>query len=90
MVTGGAMGIGRSVYSLLAREAATVALTGESWIFVAIAATLGLLASLALNLGASVELTLHASSPAFQHEFDQRYLIVSTIAWRCRRGASFS
>jgi hypothetical protein len=44
----------------------------------AIAATLGLLASLALNLGASIQLALHASSPAFPHEFDQRYLIVST------------
>lgn len=50
----------------------------EPWIFVVIAATLGLLASLALNLGASIQLALHASSPAFPHEFDQRYLIVST------------
>jgi len=50
----------------------------ESWVFVIIAATLGLLASLALNLGVSVQLALHASSPAFPHEFDQRYLIVST------------
>ena len=50
----------------------------ESWVFVVIAATLGLLASLALNLGVSVQLALHASSPAFPHEFDQRYLIVST------------
>ncbi len=50
----------------------------EAWIFVVIAATLGLLASLALNLGASIQLALHASSPAFPHEFDQRYLIVST------------
>ncbi len=50
----------------------------ESWIFVVIAATLGLLSSLALNLGASIQLALHASSPAFMHEFDQRYLIVST------------
>jgi uncharacterized protein involved in response to NO len=50
----------------------------ESWIFVVIAATLGLLASLALNLGASIQLALHASSLAFPHEFDQRYLIVST------------
>jgi uncharacterized protein involved in response to NO len=50
----------------------------EPWIFVVIAATLGLLASLALNLGASIELAFHASSPAFPHEFDQRYLIVST------------
>ena len=51
----------------------------ESWIFVIIAATLGLLASLALNLGASIQLALYGSSPAFPHEFDQRYLIVS--AW---------
>jgi hypothetical protein len=51
----------------------------ESWIFVVIAATLGLLASLALNLGASIQLALYGSSPAFPHEFDQRYLIV--CAW---------
>ena len=51
----------------------------ESWIFVVLAATLGLLASLALNLGASIQLALYGSSPAFPHEFDQRYLIVS--AW---------
>ena len=50
----------------------------EQWIFVVIAATLGLLASLVINLGASVQIALHASSPAFPHEFDQRYLIVST------------
>ena len=50
----------------------------ESWIFVVIAATLGLLASLALNLGASIQLALRGASPAFPHEFDQRYLIVST------------
>ena len=50
----------------------------EPWIFVVIAATLGLLASLALNLGASAQLAVYGSSPAFPHEFDQRYLIVST------------
>jgi uncharacterized protein involved in response to NO len=50
----------------------------EPWIFVVIAATLGLLASLLLNLGASFQLALHADSPAFPHLFDQRYLIVST------------
>jgi uncharacterized protein involved in response to NO len=50
----------------------------ESWIFVVIAATLGLLVSLGLNLGASIQLALHATAPAFSHEFDQRYLIVST------------
>jgi hypothetical protein len=50
----------------------------EPWIFVVIAATLGLLASLLLNLGASLQLALNADSPAFPHLFDQRYLIVST------------
>ena len=50
----------------------------EPWIFVVIAATVGLLASLVLNLGASFQLALNADSPAFPHLFDQRYLIVST------------
>ena len=50
----------------------------EPWIFVVIAATLGLLASLLLNIGASFQLALNAGSPAFPHLFDQRYLIVST------------
>ena len=50
----------------------------EPWIFVVVAATLGLLTSLLLNLGASVQLARHAVSPAFSQEFDQRYLIVST------------
>lgn len=50
----------------------------EPWIWVVIAATLGLLASLLLNLGASFQLALNADSPAFPHLFDQRYLIVST------------
>jgi uncharacterized protein involved in response to NO len=50
----------------------------EAWIFVVIAATLGLLASLVLNLLACIQLALNANSPAFPHEFDQRYLIVTT------------
>jgi hypothetical protein len=50
----------------------------EPWILVVIAATLGLLASLMLSLGACIQLALNASSPAFPHEFDQRYLIVAT------------
>ncbi len=50
----------------------------EPWIVAVIAATLGLLASLVLNLGASFQLALNAGSPAFPHAFDQRYLIVST------------
>jgi len=48
------------------------------WIFVVIAATLGLLTSLLLNVGACMQIALNADSPAFPHEFDQRYLIVST------------
>lgn len=50
----------------------------EAWILVVIAATLGLLASLVLNLSACIQLALNANSPAFPHEFDQRYLLVST------------
>ena len=50
----------------------------EPWVFVVIAATIGLLASLLLNLEASIQLAHHESSPAFPREFDQRYLIVST------------
>ena len=50
----------------------------EPWIFVVIAATLGLLASLLLNLEVSIQLSRYAGSPAFPREFDQRYLIVST------------
>lgn len=50
----------------------------EPWILAVIAATLGLLASLLLNLGASFQVALNAGSPAFPHLFDQRYLIVST------------
>jgi uncharacterized protein involved in response to NO len=50
----------------------------EAWIFVVIAAILGLLASLVLNLSACIQLALNANSPAFPHEFDQRYLLVST------------
>lgn len=50
----------------------------EPWIFVVIAATLGLLASLLLNLGAAFQLSFNAGSPAFPHLFDQRYLMVCT------------
>ena len=50
----------------------------EPWIFVVIAATLGLLASLVLNLGASFQLAINADSPAFPHLFDQQYLMVCT------------
>jgi hypothetical protein len=53
----------------------------ESWIFVVIAATLGLLASLALNLGASIQLALYGSSPAFPH-----VPCLARRPWRSRRG----
>jgi uncharacterized protein involved in response to NO len=36
------------------------------------------LASLVLNLSACIQLALNSNSPAFPHEFDQRYLIVTT------------
>lgn len=54
-----------------------------------IAATLGLLASLLLNLGASFQLALNAASPAFPHIFDQRYLIVSTWGFIVPDGLGF-
>jgi hypothetical protein len=60
----------------------------EPWIFVVIAATLGLLASLLLDVGASFQLALTAGSPAFPHLFDQRYLMVST--WACVHGIATS
>lgn len=50
----------------------------EPWTVVVIVASLGLLASLVLNLGASFQLAINAESSAFPHQFDQRYLIVST------------
>ena len=37
----------------------------EPWIFVVVAATMGLLTSLLLNLGASIQLARNAASPAF-------------------------
>jgi hypothetical protein len=62
----------------------------EPWIFVVVAATMGLLTSLLLNLGASIHLARNAVSPAFSHEFDQRYLIVSTWGFLVPRVWGFS
>lgn len=50
----------------------------EPWTVMVITATLGLLATLLLNFGASLQLALNGDSPAFPHFFDQRYLMVST------------
>jgi uncharacterized protein involved in response to NO len=60
------------------RQASGAPKPWKPWIFAVIAATMGLLTSLMLNLGASIQLASNATSPAFSHEFDQRYLIVST------------
>ena len=51
----------------------------DTWIFVVIAGTLGLLATLLLNFGAAVRLALRGSSPAFPQAFDQRFLVLA--AW---------
>jgi uncharacterized protein involved in response to NO len=51
----------------------------ETWIFVVLAATLGLLATLAANLGGSIWTAMHAASPAFPQSFDQRVLVL--MAW---------
>ncbi len=50
----------------------------EPWIMVVIGATLGLLLTLLLNLGASVYLALRGSGPAFPPAFDLRFLVLST------------
>jgi len=61
------------------RQAGGARKTWESWIFVVIAASIGLLVSLVVNLEASIQLSRYASSPTFPPEFNKRYLIVS--AW---------
>lgn len=51
----------------------------DTWIFVVIAGTLGLLVTLLLNFGAAVWLALRGSSPAFPQGIDQRFLVLA--AW---------
>jgi uncharacterized protein involved in response to NO len=51
----------------------------EPWIGVVIGGGIGLLASLALNLGGTIYVALRGATPAFPHVFDQHYLAV--IAW---------
>lgn len=60
------------------RERIGASKSWEPWIFAVVTATMGLLASLLLNLGASIQLSRNAGLPAFTHGFDQRYLVVST------------
>lgn len=50
----------------------------EPWIFVVIAGTLGLLATLLLNLGTSIWLALRAASPEIPSSFDQKLLVLET------------
>lgn len=51
----------------------------DRWIFVVILGTLGLLATLALNLYGSVDAAIHGPAPAFGSSLDQRLLVL--MAW---------
>jgi uncharacterized protein involved in response to NO len=51
----------------------------ETWVFLVIAGTIGLLATLLLNLGACLWLALRGAGPAFPQNFDQRFLVLA--AW---------
>jgi uncharacterized protein involved in response to NO len=49
----------------------------DSWVLVVITGTIGLGATLLLNVSAALYLGLYAASPAFPHELDQRFLILA-------------
>lgn len=51
----------------------------ETWVFVVIAGSVGLLLTLTMNLGAGIWLALKSPTPAFPSGFDQRFLVVA--AW---------
>jgi uncharacterized protein involved in response to NO len=51
----------------------------ETWVLVVIVGTVGLLATLVLNLGACLWLAFRSHGPAFPPNFDQRFLILA--AW---------
>ncbi len=51
----------------------------ETWIFVVVAGAMGLLGTLAANLGGCIWAAIYGSSPAFPQSFDQRYLVL--MAW---------
>lgn len=50
----------------------------ETWIFVVIAGTIGLFATLLLNLGACVWLAFRTATPALPPALDQRFLVLAT------------
>ena len=51
----------------------------DTWVVVVIVGTMGLLATLLLNLGGCIWLAMRGGSPAFPQAFDQRFLVVA--AW---------
>ncbi len=50
----------------------------DSWVLVVIAGTVGLMITLALNLGISIYLALFAPSPEIPANFDQKFLVIET------------
>src|SRR5579859_6974672 len=50
----------------------------EAWIYAVLAATCGLMLSLVLQVLETATLARHGNSVAFPHDFDQKYLVVST------------
>jgi hypothetical protein len=50
----------------------------ESWVFVVIAAALGLLATLVVNSGATLWVAIRGGAPEFPLSFDQRFLVLET------------
>ena len=51
----------------------------QEWIIVVVCGTVALMATLVVNAGAAFYVSLKGVSPAFPHEFDQRFLVL--IAW---------
>ena len=50
----------------------------DSWVVVVVLGTIGLSATLLLNICAALYLALRSTSPAFPHDFDQRFLTLTT------------
>jgi len=50
-----------------------------AWVWAVICASVGLLAALAVNLGATAYLALRGAGPAFPHGFDQHFIVL--MAW---------
>jgi uncharacterized protein involved in response to NO len=50
----------------------------EEWVFVVIAGSVGFLATLLVNFGVAVSLSLYGASPDLPPHFDQRFLVLQT------------